>query len=633
MALTFVTPTAAPGAAHADHFLAPRTLAAPPQVVAEQPAATAARPVASVALGASIGLCLAAGIRAWQATKACNKAGRGGVRCIRMATRRDEDEITTDATTSGQQKETVEEAMHRLTEEISKARENQDRVAEASLERELLEVQMATPSMACRVLVIKECREAVALLKAADASKVHERVKAVRQLGRWLRWAGQGTTSDVVVPVAEILGGLLCALRSEPEVAWQAQCALFHAARGHHSQENVRTSVHGSISRLLLHEPSAFPLTLPRLSDDETTATLYSKALQTSAVSDFFSELRSLSLRDPGYEGFMNGETYEDFDSLAPHAPTLASVPRLAAFAKALGKRASNLHELECLNFEDTAMELVLPHISAPRLRSLRIKGAAVQTKKASEALLSLLQKHSGLLTELELDVNTESLFEAEDILVDMPIMPMVKKLTVRGPPCVPWVHFARLFPSLEELSFVYHQDFAMNSMEVLEEPMSAGVSDQLTELEEHTSWVYRDVVRFARDLQTRGFRRLGKRCPHLREINIDIADTSFCVHGPPVEEDHAHLSWRRPEGDHLFQRDHLVNSSTREALEEKSSNFSFSALRASLRNLATMEAGEEAARELADGRQVARSAGAAIMMRLVRHFDDASLEAMFGLL
>ena len=49
-----------------------------------------------------------------------------------------------------------------------------------------------------------------------------------------------------LVPVSIILGGLLHALRSVPEVAWTAQCALYHVVRCSVEEQNVKEAARGA---------------------------------------------------------------------------------------------------------------------------------------------------------------------------------------------------------------------------------------------------------------------------------------------------------------------------------------------------------------------------------------------------
>jgi len=493
--------------------------------------------------------------------------------------------------------------MLRLDAELNAALESDDFARAARAQREIKKVQLEKPSAACGLFIQEDCRAATAMLRQGDVIDIEVRIRAARKLGRWLRW--RRTAARGLVPAATALEGLLWALRSEPEVAYTAQCALYHAARcADGTGQSVREGPRGTVSRLLLSEPTPFPLCLPKLT--AAAAETYERAIRSDAVQDFFSQLQKLTLTNPGYE-----ET--DCQALAMFLP----------FSRIFGRSFHNLRTLKILGFEDCAMMLILPHFSAPRLQSLQIIGAC-QTVAAQQAILSVLHRHGSNLVELELNVWTEFLCEADEPLVDMAPMPQVKRLTVRAPPSVPWERFARTFPSLEELTFLYEQDFARNSVEVLED--CEDLADLPELLDTHTQWLYRDAVLFARDLHVRGFRRLGKKCERLQEIRLAVADTSYGYDVTP-SEDRLTLEWRRdPAALQLFRRDDMINSATRTSLE---------AQRAAHANAAEVEMAEMMEDEFEDldvTEEQAAAAGAAEMLQVVRFFDDPSLEAEFGI-
>jgi len=495
--------------------------------------------------------------------------------------------------------ENVEEAMMRLGVEITEALEKDDLVTAANAQQKLKEVQMDKPSGACGHLIREDCRAAIALLKLGESVEVDSRIKAVRKLGRWLRWGKRGSARGLV-PAVDALGGLLCALRSEPEVAWTAQCALFHAARCRDGiAQTVRDGSEGTLAKLLVKETTPFPLVLPRLAS--RSAEVYERAFRTSLVCDFFSELKSLSLSDPGYG----------------HDDHWQEMNPLLNFCRLLGRSVSSLEELRLFGFEDCAMTLIVPQLVVPKLTCLHVVGAC-QTAQGSRALLGLLRRVGRSLTELELNVWTEFLYEADDPLVELGPMPNVKKLTVRAPPCVPWEHFARIFPAVEELTFLYHHDFAINSMEVIDN-CSDDILEQREQLEEHTSWLYRDAVIFARDMHVRGFRRLGKGCKNLKEIRVAVADTSYGYDVTPAEE-RLQIRWRRVENTSTFRRDAEMNSETRDKLEAQSTHQPLGL------SDEEYEMSEQAMEEEAS------AAGAAVMLQVIRQFDDPSIEASFGL-
>jgi len=489
--------------------------------------------------------------------------------------------------------------MMRLSTEIDQALESDDFASAARAQREMRRVQLDKPSAACRVMIQEDCRTANALIRLGDAADMDLRIKAVRKLGRWLRW--RQTAAKEMVPVATALEGLLWALRSEPDVAWTAQCALFHAARcTERAAQSVRNSTRGIISRLLLNEPTPFPLTLPRLA--LRTAETYERALRSGVVQDFFSQLRSLTLVDPGWG---DDPEYQDLSLFL-------------TFAKMLGRSFHDLQSLQILGFQDCALVLLLPQLILPKLQCLQITGSC-QTAEAQQAILSVLARHGCNLVELELNVWTEFLCEADDPLVDIGTMPQVKRLMVRAPTPVPWEHLGRLFPALEELTFLYDQDFALNTMEVLDD--CDDYEEQLAQLEQQTLWLYRDAVVFARDLHARGFSRLAKRCVHLREIRLAIADTSFGYDIAPHQE-RCMLHWRRQatSSGERFRRNGELNSATRAALEARQ--------RPDEDDLEEEE--EDVPFEVTE--EDAAVAGAAAMLQVARLFDDPSLEAELGL-
>lgn len=425
------------------------------------------------------------------------------------------------------------------------------------------------------------------------------RVKAVRKLGRWLRWRRNAKN---LVPVATALEGLLWALRAEPEVAWVAQCSLFHAARcADGVAQSVKEGTRGTISRLLLNEPNPFPLCLPELS--LRAAEAYERALRTTLVQDFLVQLQSLALLDPGY-----GDD-----------PYFGEMQMLSSFAGLLGRSLGNLRTLKILGFEDCAMLTFLPRLVLPRLQTLQITGS-LQSAEAQEAILSLLLRHGSNLVDLELNVWTEFFCEADDPIVDAVTMPQVKRLTVRAPLAVPWEHLAQKFPALEELTLLYDRDFAINSVEVMDEYND--LLDDQHSLEIHTVETYRDAVGFARDLHARGFRRLVKECEKLREIRLAMSDTSFC-YDMPANEDRLKLCWTRNTSGvgPLFRRDNALNSETRATLEARGRLSEDAAI------------GYTGDGHLRVTEEQAAAAGAVSMLQVLRYFDDPSLEAQFRLL
>lgn len=255
-------------------------------------------------------------------------------------------------------------------------------------------------------------------------------------------------------------------------------------------------------------------------------------------------------------------------------------------------------------------MALFMPTLVAPKLESLHLLGAC-QTAMGAEALYDLLRRHSRNLVELELNVWTE-----DDPLVELVCAPNLRRLAVRLPLTVRWEHFAQMFPALEEVTFLYHHDFAVNSMEVIDN--CSDLEQQREQLDDHTSWMYRDAFEFARDLHNRGFRHMAERCPALREIRVAVADTSFGYDVTPPE-DRLDVRWRRSaEQPYQFRRDAARNRETRNALDATASE------------PLSMTGGDED--ELWDSLQEATGAGAAVMLQIVRSFDDPSLEAELGL-
>jgi len=498
--------------------------------------------------------------------------------------------------------ESVEEAMMRLNAEIDLALEADDLAGVARARREMRKVQLEKPSAACRLLILEDCRAANALIRLGDFAEVEARVKAVRKLGRWLRW--RRTAAKNLVPVATALEGILWALRSEPEVAWTAQCSLFHAARcADGASQSVREGTRGTISRLLLNEPSPFPLCLPELTPRAAEA--YERALRTKVVPDFFSQLQSLTLMDPGY-----GDD-----------PYCQEVQMFSGFARLLGRSFDNLRSLKILGFEDCAMKLFLPKLVLPKLQSLQVTGAC-QSAEAQQAILALLHRHGGGLAELELNVWTEFFCEADDPLVDVVVMPQVRRLKVRAPLAVPWERLAGDFPALEELTFLYDQDFAVNSMEVLDDRYDLSEGNWQS-LESHAVGLYRDAVSFARDLHARGFLWLAIHCPKLREIRLAMTDTSF-GYDITLTEDRLSLCWRRaPSGatSGPFRRDGAINNATRATLEAQG----------------RFDGEESSLEDWKDGHmrvteEQAAAMGSAVMLHVARFFDDPSLEVQFGL-
>jgi len=587
-------------------------------------ASAAAAPFAATAAAALAAAAPFATRRLLRAAKAATRRQAGGAEKSGRARgpRRNRRRQVGPAVVKGATAETVEEAIYRLDNEINDALEADDLRAAAKAQRELRKVQLDRPSAACRLHIQEDCRSATAMLRLGDAIDVDVRVKAARKLGRWLRW--RRTAAKGLVPEATALEGLLWALRSEPEVAWTAQCALYYAARvADRAGTSVRDGNRGTLSRMLLNEPNSFCFCLPQLNARSRDS--YGRALRSNVVRDFFSQLRTVTLVDPGYGDYGAGV------ELAP----------FVRLCRQLGRSFESLEGLKILGFEDCAMSLVLPHLMLPKLKSLEIIGAC-HTAEAQHAILSLLYRHGPYIEALELNVWTEYLCEVDDPLADIDPMPKVKRLTIRAPPLsVPWEHFARYFPSLEELTFLYDQDFALNSMEVLEAEYEESDMDTPEMLERHALWRYRDAVVFARDLHARGFRRLARQCPSLRTIRLTVADNSFGYDLTPAEE-RLTLCWRRETSSsrQSFRRDREINNAARAALEETSARVP----EAAGRSLAGGPARALDARSESDGdeqdadaeRQVskeeAQAAGAGVMLQVIRFFDDPSIEAEFGL-
>jgi len=511
--------------------------------------------------------------------------------------------------------ESTEEAMLRLTAEIKQALEVNNLAAAANAQREMRHLQLDRPSAACRLLILEDCQEANKLIWLGDDVPVKARLRAVRKLGRWLRW--RRNDAKGLVPAATALEGLLWALRSEPEVAWMAQCALFHAVRcTDGAGQSVRDGTRGTVSRLLLNEPTPFPMCLPKA--DPRIAAKYEEALRTSVVHDFFTQLRALTLIDPGYGDAID---CEDMDFLQ-------------LFARLLGHSFDSLERLRILGFEDYAMVLILPHLALPRLKSLQITGDC-QTELAQSAITACLRRRVQSLVELELNIWTDFLCEAEDPLVDIGVMPEVRYLAVRAPPPVPWGHFAECFPRLEQLSFLYDQDFALDSMEVLH---GCDEEEQEDQLGKHALWTYREAVIFARDLHSRGFRCLAKQCPNLKEVRLVVSDTSFGLAVELPEEDRLILSWQRDSKggtNHPFPRVAAWNNETRSKLASASMALASNPgaevpPEEEDGDSSDDDFGEEEHVEVAEER--AAAAGAFAMLQVVRLFDDPSLEAQLGL-
>jgi len=522
----------------------------------------------------------------------------------------------------------MEETMFRLSAEIELALAANDVARATRAQKQLSRVQMEKPSAACRVIIQNECRRATQLLQMGETVSVEERVKAAKKLGWWLRWRRMG--SKRMVPAGVALEGLLWALRSEPEVAWTAQCALYHATR---CSDGVARSVsegpQGAVARFLLSDPAPFPFYLPR--PTKRTLENYARVLKTDVAYDFFMRLKGLTLVDPGY-----GESAEADDVTR----------RLKAFSKVLGRSLRSLESLSVLGFEDCAMTSVLSRLALPKLTSLTIMGAC-HTAEAQQAIVSTLRRHGDRLEQLELNVHTDFLSDAADPLADVGVMPNLKRLTIRAPPLsVPWEHFAECFPALEELTFLYSQDFARNAVSVLHECDHPGEQQDL--LRQHARWLYRDAGLFAKDLHERGFARLAKSCERLREIRLAIMDSSNGYDVTPPEE-RLTLLWRRdmdPAVSQLFRRDAAVNNDARGSLEAQADllehaydygdewwdyddetwAFSDSDEDYDLDDYEYEVDDEDAMEEAAD------IASSVVQLQVLRLFDDPSIEADFGL-
>jgi len=493
--------------------------------------------------------------------------------------------------------ESAEEAILRLSHEISEAIAMDDAPRAQQAQRELLQIQLDKPSVACRHRIREDCISASALLRLGERASIRARVSAVKKLSRWLRWP-QAAKKDLV-PVSIILEGLLHALRSAPEVAWAAQCALFHVVRcGHVEEQNVKEAARGKVARMLLDGNMDFPLCLPELT--ERAAKAYDAALRVSIVRCFFTQLRSLTLIDPGY-----GESWETYDTAL-----------LGGFAQRLGKSLYNLQSLKVFGFEDCAIKLILPALWMPKLRCLQVVGCC-QQKQSQKAILTLIDRNRSQLEDLELNLWTELL--QDDPISELELLPKVKRLSQRVPLRPVWHHFGQLCPLLEELTFVYDQDMALNAAEVLidvEDP-----SEEADILADRTKYIYRDAVRFAGQLNARGFEELAKSCPHLQVIHFKMWDNSFGYNSAQAKE-HFSISWRRTDHPRRpFTRDVAQNAATRSVLEERA------------HSAPRREWTEE---EWEDGRDVteeeALAAAASATLQVMRWFDDASLEAELGL-
>lgn len=581
--------SAAPTSASANRPTALRSAAG-------ETAGDSTRDVVLLGLGLSPGLLLGAFQKARARTRRTEVACRVRVVAsarvaLRAAGTSGTDEIIT---SSDAPQESVEEAMMRLSETITKALKEGDLATAAKAQREMRQVQFDRPSEMCRNLIEEDCRRATSILRQGDSVTMQARIQATKKLGRWLRW--QRFASKSLVPPHMVLEGLLCALRSQPEVAWTAQCALFHAARCADLNRNAKERE--TISRILLNETAPFPLCLPDLSPRALNDV--QRAMETLVVRSFLDQLKGLTVVDPGYG---DDPDFEDVDSYMP-------------FARMFGRSFKSLETLRLLGFEDVAIVLFLPFLNMPNLRTLHIVGA-LQTPMAQESVVFMINRHSETLEELVLNVWTEFLYDAEDPLVECEVVPNLKRLTVRAPAPVPWEHFATTFPNLEELTFLYDQDFALNSMGLLEEHGEPN-SDLMAE---HASMLYRDAVIFARDLHLRGFRRMERQCKNLQEIRLAVADTSF-DNDTPSYDDRMMLAWGRtastPKTPGRFGRDDAVNNRTRRILTDKSEpaggwNFA--------------QSGSNSYRFQEVNEEQASAGGAAAMLQVMRLFDDPSLE------
>mmetsp|Transcript_100972 Transcript_100972/g.182205 ORF Transcript_100972/g.182205 Transcript_100972/m.182205 type:complete len:610 (+) Transcript_100972:87-1916(+) len=602
---TFVA-SAAPG--HALRRWIPEASLRPQQQPQAHPARSSAASGAAAAAAVAAVAAVSAGLRGSKAPRrgSAGASSGGPVRasCTLRAQRPAASEEQprrpafrkTPAVVTAERAETVEEAMLRLSHTISDALESGDLLQASRAQREMRKVQLEKPSAACRHLIHEDCLAATALLRSGESVSLQARIRATKKLGRWLRWPNAAKKS--LVPYAMVLEGLLSALRSEPQVAWVAQCALFHAARCEDNKElSVRDGTRGTVNRMLLHEPTPFPFCLPELT--ERTAEAYETAITTPVVRDFFGQLQGVMLVDPGY-----GNNIESYDLAV-----------FAKFAGLLGRSFQNLQTLKVLGFEDIAMLLFLPQLNLPKLRCLQIIGSC-QRAAAQKAILTLLHRHGHSLHELELNVWTEFLCEADDPIIDIGKLPHVRRLTIRAPPLpVPWERFAETCPNLEELTFLYDQDFTLNSAEVIEE--CEDPLQQAEMLERHTLRLYRDAVTFARELHSCGFQRLGRSCPNLKVICLTVSDSSFGYDITP-SDDRLAISWRRdlsPDAPtRSFRRNPEQNNATRATLEAQI-------------NLPIILG----VRDLEDLEE-ASSAGAHVMLQVIRMFDNPSLEAEFGL-
>jgi len=519
--------------------------------------------------------------------------------------------------------ETMGETMLRLSAEIEVANRLNELARAERAQQALNRLQLARPSAACRVLIQQDCRRLTQLLQSGRNASIKDRIKATKKLGLWLRWR----TGSQHVPTSMVIEGLFLALRSEPEVAWVAQCALFHATkRSDNISHSVSKGTRGTVTRFLLNQPEPFPFYLPK--PNKRAVETYERAMQTDAVSDLFSRLRSLTLVDPGYGENTEGDGVTE---------------RLSSLAHVMGRNLMSLESLTVLGFEDAAMVNVLSRLSIPKskaapLRSLTVMGAC-HTASAQKAILTTLNRHAPTLVHLELNVWTEFLSDAVDPLAEIGVMPELKQLTIRAPPLwVPWEHFAECFPNLEELTFLYSQDFARNAVEVLDDCEHPAEQQEL--LQEHALWLYRDAVLFARDLHKRGFRRLAKQCQSLKEIRLSVIDCSNGYDVTPAEE-RPGLLWRRnssPEVSQYFCRDSTTNNITRSRLKaqaellESTSDFIYDHTWGFGDDDMEWSDSDTEADDMEAYEEVASTAGSAAMLQVVRLFDDPSLEADFGL-
>jgi len=202
--------------------------------------------------------------------------------------------------------------------------------------------------------------------------------------------------------------------------------------------------------------------------------------------------------------------------------------------------------------------------------------------------------------------------------------LPKVKRLTVRAPILAPWDHFGEKCPSLEELTFVYDHDFALNLAQVLEDIESLEEEEEF--LGQHTTYVYKDAARFAMRLHALGFRCLAETCPNLKVIRFSLWDNSFGADTPaPSEEQPLTVSWRRGGNSSKlrtrpFGRCSAANNATRSELKD----------RAEVPLDPERFDSTEEIREITE--EEAMAASAKVMLQVVRWFDDPSLEAELGL-